>query len=137
MSSDALGILCIAIGVLVILARGPLIFAPERTLEVYGRMLSTDPAVRVMGLCIGGLGAGTVVLAQGGGGTDVSIAFALGLIIAVVGLMVLVFPSQFRGVVGHVLDFVRDSVDPGVVRALGGVAVGIGVYLVYFGARLL
>ncbi len=45
--------------------------------------------------------------------------------------------SQFRGVVGHVLDFVRDSVDPGVVRALGGVAVGIGAYLVYFGARLL
>ena len=132
-----LGILCIAIGVLIIVGRGPLIFAPARTLEVYRRMMGTEAAVRVVGLCIGGLGAGATVLARGGGETGVSVVFAIGLVLAVAGLMLLVFPSQFRGVAGHVLDFMRDSVDPGVVRALGGVAVGIGAYVVYFGARLL
>ena len=137
MSSDALAIVCVVAGVLIILGRGPLIFTPERTLELYRRMVGTEAAVRIVGLCVGALGAGMAVLARGGGGTGVSIVFVLGLVLAAAGLMLLVLPSPYRRVADSVLDFARDSVDPTVIRALGLVAAGIGAYLVYFGARLL
>ncbi len=137
MGSDALAIVCIVAGVLLILGRGPLIFAPERTLELYRRMVGTEAAVRIVGLCVGALGAGMAVLARGGGGTGVSIVFVLGLVLAAAGLMLLVLPSPYRRVADSVLDFVRDSVDAGVVRALGILAVGIGAFIVYLGIRLL
>ncbi len=132
MGSNALAVFCIAIGLLIILGRGPLIFVPERTMELYRRLLSTDPMVRAVGLCVGALGAGLALLAKGDGET-----VALGLVLAAVGLMLIVFPGPYRRLATSVLDFARDSIHSTVIRAVGLLAVGIGAFLVHLGFRLL
>ena len=51
---DSLSIICIAVGILVIVCRGPLIFAPSATLRFYDRwLLSTNARFRVFGVVLG------------------------------------------------------------------------------------
>ena len=48
---DSLSIICIVVGILVIVGRGPLIFAPRATLRFYDRVfLSTNARVRAVGV---------------------------------------------------------------------------------------
>ena len=50
---DSLSIICIVVGALVILKRGPLMFAPNATLRFYDRLfLSTNARVRAAGVVI-------------------------------------------------------------------------------------
>ena len=47
----SLSIICIAVGILIIVRRGPLIFAPSATLRFYDRwLLSTNVRFRVFGV---------------------------------------------------------------------------------------
>ena len=49
---DSLSIICIVVGALVILKRGPLIFAPNATLRFYDRFVLSTARIRAAGVVI-------------------------------------------------------------------------------------
>jgi uncharacterized protein YjeT (DUF2065 family) len=129
---DALSVLCILLGVLIIVTRGPMIVAPRATLRFYERLLSTDARVRGIGLVIGPLAVALVAFTSGEEGAA-GILRALGWLSAAATLWLLAVPSSYRRLAQGVLDFFESSVDPAIVRIIGLLAVAIGVALIYVG----
>ena len=92
----SLSIICIAVGILIIVGRGPLIFAPSATLRFYDRwLLSADVRFRAFGVAIETLV--TALLFSGfGGGVLAGFLHALGWVLGTVALFVLVLPNVRR-----------------------------------------
>jgi hypothetical protein len=65
---NELSLVYVAVGVLVIVVRGPLIFAPAATIDFYRRLLATDARVRVMGVVVGAVGLALIAEGRGSGG---------------------------------------------------------------------
>ena len=134
---DALGIACIVVGVLVILARSPLIFAPEATLRVYRSLIATNARLRVVGFVLAALGAALVRSGSGVEGLATQALFVLGWLLCFAGLAGLLFPGLWRRVIDSVLSIASESVDTALLRVLGVIAVAVGAAVVYLGVRLL
>ena len=129
---DPVSILCILLGLLVIVGRGPLLFAPQATLRFYERLLATDARVRVFGVVFGLLAVALLVPVPGEG-TAAGLLRALGWIFAAGTVWLLAAPGSYRLVAQGVLEFAEGSVDSAVVRGVGILAVGIGLALIYAG----
>jgi uncharacterized protein YjeT (DUF2065 family) len=126
-----LAIATTAVGVLIVLVRGPLIFAPQATLGVYRKLLETHTRIRVMGGCVVLIGAALALSAQGIDQTAAQVIFAVGgliVLFAVFGL--LVYPSAYKGLADALLAAMDDSTT---LRALGVLGVGIGAIFIYLG----
>ena len=130
-----LSLVCIAVGVLVIVARGPLIFAPAGTLRFYRKLMSTNPRVRVLGLVVGAAGLALIMYVGDARGAA-RILYYLGWLLALVALVfMLVIPSLYRRMATGVLDFVADM-DSSVPRVAGMLGVLIGILVIYIGLSL-
>lgn len=131
---DALSVLCVVAGVLIVASRGPLVFAPEATLRVYERMLATDARVRAVGAFAGALAVATLTTPAAGPLSR----FWLGLIGAMllgVTIWLIAAPAHYRRMAHAVFDFARGSTDGAIVRGVGLLAVAIGACLIYVGLR--
>lgn len=131
------GILCIAVGAFVVLLRGPMIFAPRRTLRAYRSLVSTDARVRAVGAVLAALGAWIVVSGPRGGDPVSGVLAVLGWLIVFAGGILLLFAGSMRNVVDSVLSIASESVDPAFIRVVGVLAVALGVGLIVLGYRLL
>jgi uncharacterized protein YjeT (DUF2065 family) len=129
---DYLSILCILIGTLIIVTRGPLILAPRAMLRVIRGLIATDARLRGIGLVLVALAAAPLLLPLGEGVVAGGL-YALGWLFAVASLWLLTAPGSYRLVAQGVLDYVDSSVDEAIVRILGFVSVAIGFALVYVG----
>jgi uncharacterized protein YjeT (DUF2065 family) len=125
-----LAIATTAVGVLVVLARGPLIFAPQATLAVYRKLLETHARIRAIGACVVVLGVALAVSAQGVDRTAAQVVFAFASIIALGALLLLVYPSAYKRLADTVLAAVED---PTTLRAFGVLGTAIGAVLIYLG----
>ena len=129
---DPLSILCILIGLLIIVSRGPMIFAPQGTLRFYHDLVSTDARVRWIAVGIAALAAALVALPLGEGAMAGILRF-LGWLWVAAAVWLLVQPSQYRSVAGGVVGFLEHSTDEAVVRLIGVLAVGLGIALILYG----
>jgi len=130
---DSLSIFCIVLGILTIVGRGPLIFAPSATLRAYDRLfISTNTRLRAFAVVIAAL-AMTLLLLPFGDGSLAVFLHAVGWVMAVVALGILVFPDVVRRFVRNIFSFVENAVGDAVVRVLGLLAVVLGFALVYIG----
>ena len=130
---DSLSIICIAVGILVIVKRGPLIFAPSATLRFYDRWLfSTNARFRAFGVVIATL-AMALLFSDFGEGVLAGFLHAVGWFLGTVALFVLVLPNVLRRFVQTVFDYIEESVNDGVVRIAGLLGVGFGFALIYVG----
>lgn len=129
---DALSILCVVLGSLMIASRGPMIFAPAATLRFIDRLLSTDARIRGVAVALAPMAAALVALPLGEG-KAAAILRVLGWIWVAAVLWLLVAPSSYRRFAGRVLGYFENSVDERIVRLIGVVAVAIGAALIYFG----
>jgi uncharacterized protein YjeT (DUF2065 family) len=125
-----LALICFWIGILVIVVRGPLIFAPAATIGFYRQLLSTDTRVRVVGVVGAGLGLALVFSAQ-----NASALAVLGWVLVTGSLLLLGFPASYRSIADNVLDFAEG--DRVLRRVVGAIGVTIGVVLVYLGGWVL
>ena len=129
---DTNSILCVLIGLLVIVTRGPMIFAPERTILFYDRLVATDARVRTVALLLGSLAIALLATTVG----EEAVSFwlrLLGWLLALVTTWLFVSPRTYRRLVQGVISFVRDSTDAAIVRWIGLAAVVLGTWLVYVG----
>jgi len=128
-----LATLTILLGILAILSRGPLVFAPEATLGVYRKLLETNARVRIMGACLLALGVAMIVLAQGSELTAARIIAFLGWYMACVAvLFLLLFPAAYRRFALSMLEATSQA-----LRPLGAMGVGFGVLLIWLGLSVL
>ncbi len=134
---SGLALASVVIGALVIVTRGPLVFAPEATLTFYSKLFSSNLRVRLLGLFLGGVGAWLVAMV-GRGSDEVAAAVSVwaGGILAVVAAVLLIFSGPTRRLFSSVLDFIR-GMDASVPRGLGVIAVFIGALLLYIGIWVL
>jgi len=129
----AIGLFLVVFGVLIILSRGPLIVAPERTRNVYLRLFQSDRRMRWFGLVMGGLAAIVAYLFVGVSGTIPLVVFYLALLIVVImGFWLVPFP----GSANRVATKIWSAFSPLVLRMIGAVSVLFGMWLVFLGFGL-
>ena len=130
---DSFSIICIAVGILVIVGRGPLIFAPSATLRFYDRwLLSTNARFRVFGVVFATL-AMALIFSDFGEGVLAGLLHTFGCFMATVALLFLVLPNVFRRFFQTIFGYIEESVDDGIVRIVGLLAVVFGFALIYVG----
>ncbi len=127
---NTVAIICIVLGILIIVTRGPLIVAPQATVRVYRKILEKPAQVRIMGLALALLALVVVRATANEPGLLAAILNVLGWLILVVGgLMLTLFPNVAQSIVYRVLDALSDTL----LRGAGLVAVGLGLFLIYLG----
>ena len=130
---DSLSIMCIVLGTLTIVSRGPLIFAPSATLRFYDRwMFSTNARFRVFGVVFATL-AMTLLFSDFGEGVLAGLLHTFGWSMATVALLCLVLPNVFRRFFQTIFGYIEKSVDERIMRIVGFVGVVFGLALIYVG----
>ena len=130
---DSLSIICIALGIIVIVGRGPLIFAPSATLRFYDRCLfSTNARCRAVGVMFATL-AMALLFSDFGEGVLTGLLHTCGWFMATVALLFLVLPNVLRRFFQTIFGYIEESVDDGIVRIVGLLAVVFGFALIYVG----
>ncbi len=132
-----LAVACVALGLLVIVLRAPLIVAPEATLQAYRKVLASTARTRSVGVVVLTLGLTIAVPAWGSSRTLVGVLAVLGWLLSFSGALLLVFPSAFRLLADDLLRSMSEAVDEAFLRIIGVIAVAVGAALIYVGARIL
>lgn len=139
---EPISILCVLIGMLIMLLRAPLIFAPIATLDLFEGLITSNTKIRVLGFVIGAPALGLIAFADGSGGVGGANALkglllAVGWLLAGVTVVLLLAPGLYRSFAASILAAMRRSVDTAFIRALGVIGVSIGAALVYAGLFVL
>ena len=130
---DSLSVTCIAVGILIIVMRAPLIFAPRAALRFYDRVIfSTNVRCRAFSVVIA-IVAVTLLLLAFDNGTLAGFLYVAGWIMAGGAVFILVRPSIFRGFWRSMFSFVERSVPAPFVGVRGVFGVLAGVALIYVG----
>ena len=130
---DSLSIMCIVLGTLTIVSRGPLIFAPSATLRFYDRwMFSTNARFRVFGVVFATL-AMALLFSDFGEGVLAGLLHTFGWFMATVALLFLVLPNVFRRFFQTIFGYIEKSVDERIMRIVGLLSVVFGLALIYVG----
>ena len=128
-----LSVFCIVFGILIVVSRGPLIFAPNATLRAWDRLIfATNARLRAFGVFVGILAVSLILLPFGEGGLA-KFLHGLGWVVAAETLWILLLPNLFRGFARSVFHFLESSVDDVILRFGGLLAVLAGLALVYVG----
>ena len=128
---DPLSALSVLIGALIVVTRGPMIFAPATTLRFYNKLISTNARIRGVTVVIAPLVVALIGLPLGEGQVA-GILRILGWVWAAAVVWLLAAPDSYRQFAGVFLDILESS-DDAIVRMVGVVAVALGVALIYFG----
>ncbi len=134
---DPLAIACVALGLLVILSRAPLVVAPGATLRSYRKLLASTARTRTLGVLVLALGMAVVIPAWGVERTLVRVLEVLGWLLCFGGALLLVFPAAFRLLADNLLRAASEAVDEAFLRVVGLIAVAVGAALIYVGLRIL
>lgn len=134
---DGLAVVSVLFGVVIILLRAPLIFAPERTIEFYRRLVATDTRLRIIGILFAVLALSMIGVAWGSTETAPRVLFFFGWFLAAGAVVLVGFSPFYRRFAESLLDLMRDGIDPLLLRAIGAVAVGVGALFVYLGLVVL
>jgi len=122
-------LVCILIGVLVIAARGPLVFAPGRTIEVYRKLVASHARIRVMGIFIGGLGAACLAAGWGLENIAAYLVLGMGCLMTAGSIFLIVFAFLYK----IVADAFFDAMDDLLLRLLGVFGVLFGALFIWLG----
>lgn len=128
---DALSILCVALGVLILASRGPMLFAPAAYLRFLKELTSTNLRVRGLAAAFTPFVVALLALPLGDGEMAGILRF-LGWLWAAAMLWMLAIPGSYRKLAVAVLEAMSSSGEGG-TRTIGAVAVAIGIALIYFG----
>ena len=132
MSSTA--IISVLIGVLIIVGRGPLIFWPEATRDIYLKMMATNLRVRLIGVCLLALGIVMIMSARGDARGASVVIEGLGWLLTFIAFFgELIFTSIVRLIAEAVLE----ALDEVMLRGLGVLAIGLGAFFIWLGLEVL
>ena len=130
---NSVAIFCIAMGILYVVSRLPMVFAPKATLR-RGRELvfSSNPRVRIWSLLMAPAVLGLLFLPFGEGLIPVTLHF-LGWLLTLVLVLSFLAPGFAREIVGGFYDFLEEAVSERLLRGLASFGVAFGLGLIYLG----
>ena len=129
---DRFSVICIVLGCLLIIGRGPYAFDPSRTFRAYRSFFMTNARARAWAVLVALLAAALLLLPLGEGMFS-DVLHVLGWIIAALALVTLLVPKILRRFVLQILDAVESSIPNAIMRILGLVAIAAGLALIYVG----
>ncbi|EDY84410.1 hypothetical protein VDG1235_4041 [Verrucomicrobiia bacterium DG1235] len=118
----------IFIGVIIIIARAPLLFAPEATLRLTREFVSNRGNIRMLGAFLIFFGLGTAVVAWDSAQLYSLLFLVLGLLMFIVGLMEVLVPAAVQKVAIEVWGMSVKT-----AQILGALAVLVGMLFLYLG----
>ena len=131
------GIVSIALGLLVVCTRGPLLVAPAATLRWFRGVIETSSGIRMLGAILLILGAAMIWAGATEGSTLASVLTIWGwAIVAIATLALLIFPGVYREIAIALLPTDEEESLAG-WRLIGTLGSTIGLVLIYFGALAL
>jgi uncharacterized protein YjeT (DUF2065 family) len=120
-------------GLLIILSRAPLIFAPGATRTWILDLFESDGRMRAMGLFVSALGVFLIWGTGGVAGLLAAILYFIGWISFAMGLIgMMIFPTSIRPLINRIFNAFSEPT----LRALGAIAVVIGLLLMVYGFSL-
>ena len=125
-------VLLIGFGVLAILTRSTLVFAPRRTIHFWMAIFSIDRSIRIGG---GVLGMLSLLLLMNDFGGDDAAQWPMWVLwgLLSVGLCLAVFSGFFRQYAQKKFQWADTKMSDGVLRGFGVLGVSVGALLVYLG----
>ena len=120
-------------GILIILSRGPLIVAPERTRNMYLKLFRSDRRMRVFGIV---MGTAAAFVAYGFWGIPGTAPLVVFYIASFMFLTMAVWMVPFPASANRVAMKIWSAFSPAVLRIIGFVSVAFGMWLVFFGFGL-
>lgn len=130
---STLGLFIAFFGVLVIVSRSPLIFAPERTRSVFMKIMATPSRMRVLGLLMALLGALAAWVGTTEAGPLADFVNTVGIIIIFFGAGIVI---PFASPVGKMFREIIGAVSTSFLRGAGVLAVILGAWVVWYGMGL-
>lgn len=125
-----LSMICILIGIIAVLFRAPMVFAPKAVMRLTKEKLALNKTrMRLLGLFLICLGLAMILAAWESGLLIGQIIVIWGFLIMLVPLILMVI---FPGVYGRILIYFS-RVNSFVIRAIGILGVAIGTLFLYFG----
>lgn len=128
---NAVAIVSIVFGLLIIVTRGPLIFAPAQMKNVFLKIFQTPQRVRGVGIGMAVLGVAVLLALSESVGT---LAVILSVVAWSMLIAALAFMAPFPGAAKSFLDGTINLMSDGFLRVVGAIAVVIGILLIYAGA---
>ena len=124
----------IALGIIIIVSRAPLIFAPEATRSIYLKLLATNTRIRIMGLFVGAMGIAMILSARGSPETSALLILAIGYFL----VFVMIFPFMiFTSIIKLIAEAVLSGTDDLILRGMGVIAVIIGALFIWLGISII
>lgn len=124
-----LSIICIVIGILAIVFRGPLLFFPEASIRWILKLTGSNGRVRVIGLATVAIWALLLFLTRQSSHPVGGFIFFLGIIgIFMSAIFLIIFPKNFR----RILEFFSEM-DSSAHRGAGFIGIFIGFIFIYIG----
>jgi len=133
---SSLAIFCILLGLLTLVTRGPLAFAPERTLAAWRRLFGNRRATRLSGLLLAGPGLLALNLPSAPGLLPLLVEVWGALATFAAGAL-LFFPQASQRFALAIYDGFENKLSSAALRGLGVVALAFGAGLVYLGLFVL
>lgn len=130
---ETLALVIILFGLLIAASRMPLIFFPRQTRDFYAKAFATDARMRLLGVMVVIIGIILVGAASGASGTPANIVFGLGIFLIALGAL---FFMALPGPARRLALSIWGSFSDGALRALGAVAVAIGLLIAAYGLTL-
>jgi len=124
-----LPVMAIVVGVLIILARLPLLIWPIKVREAIGRALAVRQAVSAAGLALAGLAALIIYAAATERFPLEIVLWIVGIITALAGIVFVIAPELPRQI--WLALVIRRP--PNLVRALAGLGIAVGIFLLALG----
>lgn len=124
----------ILLGLIIIAARGPMIFWPGGTRSFYMKLFDSNTRIRIMGLVTGALGTAMIMAARGVDGALAQLILAFGCLIAFAALfLLLIFTSIYKIIALAVLEGSDDLI----LKGAGVFSLAMGSLFIYLGAIVL
>ncbi len=126
---NKLSMICIAIGTIIIVFRGPLLFAPTAVMRLSQQLVKTNIRVRLMGLFVFALCI-TIFMTTWDSNLFLGrLIFTLNILLVLIAIwFFLVSPQSFR----LAIDLVS-HIDSSVLRCFGFLAIVVGILFLYLG----
>ena len=125
---SAISVMSIIFGIVIIVTRAPLIFAPDAALRLIKRIISDKSTLRIVGIITAVLGLALIASAWNADQTIALILYWLGWLIFCAALAELIFTAFVQRIAISIWSM-RNST----ARILGLVAVVIGAFFIYLG----
>jgi uncharacterized protein YjeT (DUF2065 family) len=129
---SAVSVMSIIFGIIIIVGRAPLVFAPGATLRLVRRIINNKGTLRIVGVFSAVLGMAMIATAWGVDQSAVLILSWLGWLIFCAALVELIFTAFVQKIAIAIWSMKNTT-----ARILGLVAVVIGAFFIYLGIAVL